>query len=63
MGITDRMGDKAEELKGATKEKIGEVSGDRSMQAEGMAEKLKGKGGQAVEDIKDTARSTREDAR
>ncbi|GGK42578.1 hypothetical protein GCM10010124_39300 [Pilimelia terevasa] len=56
MGITDRMGDKAEELKGAAKEKIGEVSGDRSMQAEGMAEKVKGKTGQAVEDIKDMAR-------
>lgn len=50
------MGDiqnKAEELKGAAKEKLGDVTNNRSLQAEGAAEKAKAKVKQTAEDIKD----------
>ena len=50
------MGDihnKAEELKGAAKEKFGDVTDNESLQAEGAAEKADAKAKQAVEDVKD----------
>jgi uncharacterized protein YjbJ (UPF0337 family) len=53
------MGDiknKAEEMKGATKEKIGDMTDNERMQAEGMAEKNAAKAKQVAEDAKDAAR-------
>lgn len=53
------MGDiknKAEEMKGATKEKVGDMTDNERMQAEGMAEKNAAKAKQAAEDAKDAAR-------
>ena len=55
------MGDienKAEELKGATKEHIGDATDDESMQAEGAAEKAKANVKQGVEDAKDAVKDT-----
>ncbi|GAA2525431.1 CsbD family protein [Pilimelia columellifera] len=56
MGIADRIQDKTDELKGATKEKVGSATDNRDLQAEGAGEKFKGKAGQTMEDIKDAAR-------
>jgi uncharacterized protein YjbJ (UPF0337 family) len=50
------MGDihnKVDELKGAAKEKFGDVTDNHSLQAEGAAEKANAKAKQAVEDVKD----------
>jgi len=56
MSIGDRIEDKSEELKGVAKEKIGSATGDRDLEAEGKADKVMGKAGQAVEDLKDAGR-------
>lgn len=42
---------KAEELKGAAKEKVGDVTDNESLQAEGAAEKADAKAKQMVEDV------------
>jgi len=55
------MGDiqnKAEELKGAVKEKFGDLTDNESLQAEGAAEKAKAKAKQGVENIKDHVEDT-----
>jgi uncharacterized protein YjbJ (UPF0337 family) len=55
------MGDiqnKAEELKGAVKEKFGDATNNRSLQAEGAAEKAKAKAKQGVENVKDHVEDT-----
>ena len=44
---------KAEELKGAAKEKLGDVTDNEDLQAEGAAEKAKANVKQTVEDAKD----------
>ncbi|WP_189171229.1 CsbD family protein [Pilimelia anulata] len=56
MGIREKVQDKAEELTGAAKEKVGEMSGNPDLQREGEQEKLAGKAGQAAEQIKDMGR-------
>lgn len=53
MGMDDKIAHKAEELKGKAKEKIGDLTNDESMQAEGMAEQAKAKAQQAGEHVKD----------
>lgn len=45
--------DKAEELKGKAKEKIGDWTDNESMQAEGMAEQAKAKAKMTADDVKD----------
>ena len=55
------MGDihnKAEELKGAAKEKFGDVTNNESLQAEGAAEKAKAKAKQTAENVKDHVEDT-----
>lgn len=54
--MSDDISNKAEELKGTAKEKVGDVTDNKSLQAEGIAEKAKAKAEQAVEDAKDAAR-------
>lgn len=46
----------ADKAKGAVKETIGKVTGDRQMQAEGKFDKAKGEARKAVGDLKDAAR-------
>ena len=53
MGIGDKIANKAEELGGKAKEKIGDVTGNEDMQAEGQAEKSKADLKQAGEKVKD----------
>ena len=53
MGDSDKMSNKADELKGVVKERIGGATGDEQMQAEGKGEKSKANLKQGVENIKD----------
>ena len=47
----------AEKAKGAIKEGAGKVSGDKEMQREGKADKVKGDVHKAAGDVKDAARN------
>jgi uncharacterized protein YjbJ (UPF0337 family) len=47
---------KAEELKGQAKEKLGEVTDDHGLQAEGAVEKMKAKFNQAAHEMSDRAK-------
>ncbi|MCU1663002.1 MAG: hypothetical protein QOI36_1690 [Pseudonocardiales bacterium] len=57
MGTDDKIDNKAEELKGKTKEKVGEATGDEELEAEGHTDQAKGNIKQVGEKIKDTFRS------
>lgn len=56
MGLQDKARNKAEEVKGTGKEKIGEATDDKELQAEGAAERAKGNVKQAAEKVKDAFR-------
>lgn len=53
MGIEEKAKDKAQEAKGKVKEKTGEATDDRSLEAEGKGEQVKGDLKQAGEKVKD----------
>jgi uncharacterized protein YjbJ (UPF0337 family) len=53
MGFDDKMGNKAEELKGEAKDHVGGATGDESMQSEGKVDKAKADLKQAGEKVKD----------
>jgi uncharacterized protein YjbJ (UPF0337 family) len=53
MGLDDKISNKAEELKGQGKEKVGEATDDEQLQAEGQADQTKGGLKQAGEKVKD----------
>lgn len=53
MGTMDNMKHKAEEMTGKAKDKIGDMTGDDSMQAEGKTDEAKGNVKQAGDDLKD----------
>ncbi|MFC4604345.1 CsbD family protein [Rhodococcus kronopolitis] len=53
MGAVDKAKNKAEELAGKAKEKIGEVTGDTDTEAEGRKDQAKGNLKQAGEKVKD----------
>jgi uncharacterized protein YjbJ (UPF0337 family) len=56
MSLTDKLRNKAQELRGRIKRNTGEVTGDRSLQAKGSADEMKGNMKQAGEKIKDAFR-------
>lgn len=53
VALDDKASNKAEELKGNAKEKVGHATGDEQMEAEGKGERAKGSLKQAGEKIKD----------
>jgi uncharacterized protein YjbJ (UPF0337 family) len=53
MGADDKLSNKAEELKGRTKETVGEATDDEQLEAEGRTERASGSLKQAGEKIKD----------
>jgi uncharacterized protein YjbJ (UPF0337 family) len=57
MGTDDKVNNKAEQLKGKAKEKVGHATGDEELEAEGHADQAKGNLKQAGEKIKDVFRS------
>lgn len=60
MSFTEKVQQKADELKGAAKQKFGETTNDERMQAEGERERSAAKVRQAGEHVKDAGRSARE---
>ena len=56
MGLDDKLKNKAQEVKGTAKEKIGDVTDDESMQAEGKRDEVAGNIKQAGEKVKDAFR-------
>ena len=56
MSFADKFRDKAQELRGRIRRNTGEVTGDRSLQAEGRADEVMGNLRQAGEKIKDAFR-------
>ncbi len=53
MGLVDDAKNKAQELAGKTKEKVGEATDDKDLEAEGKKDQTKGNAKQAGEKIKD----------
>lgn len=63
MGLADKARNKAEELAGQAKEKLGEVTNNDELAREGQAEQVKAKAKQAGEDLKDAGRAIVDDDR
>ena len=57
MALDDKASNKAEELKGKVKEKLGQVTGNEEMESEGKVDQAKGNLKQAGEKIKDVFKS------
>jgi uncharacterized protein YjbJ (UPF0337 family) len=53
MGMDDKAGNKAEDLKGKVKESTGKATDDESMEAEGKTDQSKSSLKQAGENVKD----------
>ena len=56
MGFSDKMNNKAKELRGRMKRNAGEVTGNRELQAQGRSEEMAGSLRQAGEKVKDAFR-------
>lgn len=56
MGAVDKIKNTAEKTAGTVKDKVGGATNDRSMQAEGKGQKMKGDLKQAGEKIKDAVK-------
>jgi uncharacterized protein YjbJ (UPF0337 family) len=57
MGIDEKADNKAEEVKGKGKAKVGKATDDRDLQAKGKAQQAKGSMKQAGEKVKDAFKS------
>jgi len=57
MGTEDKVGNKAQELKGKAKEGVGDATDDRRLENEGRADQAKGNLKQAGEKVKDAFKS------
>ena len=53
MGLDDKIKNKTQETTGGAKEKVGDLTGDESMQAEGKKDETMGNLKQAGEKVKD----------
>lgn len=59
----DRIKGKVDEIAGKAKSKVGEMTGDRDTQAEGIGQQVKGKVENAFGKVKDEGRAIRDQAR
>jgi uncharacterized protein YjbJ (UPF0337 family) len=59
MGLDDKVKNKAEEISGKTKKRIGRAIGDRNLEAEGRAGQVKSRIKQTGEKIKDATKNRR----
>ena len=57
MSIKDKFNNKVEEVKGKTKEGVGDATDDKSLENEGKADQAKGNLKQAGEKVKDAFKS------
>ena len=55
MGLSDKINSKSNELIGAAKEKIGDLTNNSDLKGDGADQKASGKVDQKVEDVKDKA--------
>ena len=60
MGYTDKAKNKAEELTGKTKQRIGDATDNESLVAKGQAEETAANAKQAGEHLKDAGRDVRD---
>ena len=60
MSFADKVEHKAEELKGAAKEKIGDATDNERLQAEGAAERDAARVKQAGDNVRDAARHAKD---
>jgi len=60
MGLTDKSKNEAEQLKGRTKEWVGDKTDDEDLQAEGATDRMSGNVKQAGERVKDAGRDVRD---
>jgi uncharacterized protein YjbJ (UPF0337 family) len=63
MGIFDKAKDKAEQLIGEAKEKIGQITGNESLENAGKREQVAGEVKEAGHDLRDKAASAVDDAK
>ncbi|MEV7607104.1 CsbD family protein [Paenarthrobacter sp. NPDC089322] len=61
MGLDDKIKNAAEDLGGKAKEKTGEATGDRDLQAEGVGDQASANVKQAGEKVKDAAKDVFDD--
>ncbi|MBV8540217.1 MAG: CsbD family protein [Pseudonocardiales bacterium] len=61
MGILDKAKDKAEQLIGEAKEKIGQLTGNESLENAGKRDQLSGEVKEAGHDLRDKAAGTVDD--
>jgi uncharacterized protein YjbJ (UPF0337 family) len=61
MGLGDKIDNKAEELRGETKEGVGHATDDDGLVAEGKADQASGSVKQAGEKVKDATKSVFKD--
>ncbi len=59
----DRIKGKVDEVAGKVKSKVGEMTGDRKTQAEGVGQQIKGKVENAFGKVKDEGRAAAEESR
>ena len=57
MGLGDKISNAAEKASGTAKEKVGDATDNRDLQAEGQAQKTAGSTKQAGEHLKDAAKN------
>lgn len=61
MGLGDDIKNKADELKGQAKQKIGEATDNEQAQAEGIGDQIKAKAAKVGESIKDAVEDIKND--
>ena len=63
MGVFDKVKDKAEQLIGEAKEKIGQLTGNESLENAGKRDQLSGEAKETAHDLRDKAAGAVEDTR
>jgi uncharacterized protein YjbJ (UPF0337 family) len=63
MGVFDKVKDKAEQLIGEAKEKIGQLTGNESIENAGKRDQLSGEAKETAHGLRDKAAGAVEDAR
>lgn len=63
MSILDKLKDKAEQLIGGAKEKIGQATGDESLEHAGQREQMMGEAKEAGHDLRDKAADAVDDVK
>ncbi|WP_158886673.1 CsbD family protein [Amycolatopsis anabasis] len=63
MSLFDKVKDKAQQMVGGAKEKLGEATGNEDLQASGKADQTKGEAKEAGHDLRDKATGAVQDAK